>query len=196
MSARHHVTTRQCDKMKNNNKNIGLFGSSFNPPHQGHFKVLESLTKKRVFDAIWLVPVFRHPFDKNLAPFKVRIEMVDLLLKDLKNKTIQISMIEKELGKEPSYTYDTIVALKKQNPGTNFSLILGTDTKNELNKWHRYKELKNLVGFYFIPRKGYEDSPFPKVSSTEIRNSLKEGKPIDGLTTKKIASYLIENKIY
>lgn len=178
------------------NKIIGLFGSSFNPPHLGHLAVLKDLTSTEIFDEIWLVPVYSHAFAKQLAPYETRLKLVELLWTDLDRDKISISTIEKDLNQSPTYTYDVIQALKEKNPHYQFTIILGTDTKNELQKWHRYQDLKKAAKFHFIPRQGFEDSPYPEVSSTEIRESLKLGNNIDHLTTPKIAKYLKENKIY
>jgi len=182
--------------MKKLSKNIGLFGSSFNPPHLGHLAVLRDLSKSDKFDEIWLIPVYNHPFEKSLAPYDTRLKLTQFLWMELHSDKIKISTIEKDMAREASYTYDVIQELKAQNPEDKFTLILGTDAKGDLNKWHRYKDLKKEVDFFFIPRQGLEDSPYPEVSSTEIREGLKAGKSIEGLTTGRIARYLVENKIY
>lgn len=187
------ITTKQ---VKKQSKNIGLFGSSFNPPHLGHWAVLKDLAEQDLFDEIWLIPVYSHPFDKELAPFDQRLKMVELLWTDLNRDKIRISTIEKELNKSPSYTYNVVQELKSRYPNYKFTLILGSDAKNEFDKWYRYQDLKQEVDFYFIPRKGFEDSSYPQVSSTEIRENMKKNKSVDELTTNKIAKYLKENKIY
>lgn len=171
-------------------KSIGLFGSSFNPPHIGHFEVLKNLSEKNLFEEIWLLPVFKHPFRKDLWPYEWRLKLAKLLLKDLDQTRIKISEIEKELGKNPSYMFDTVMALKQRHPDFHFTLILGSDCKKDLPRWHRYENLKTEVDFYFMPRKGYEQSPFAEVSSREIRERLQKGQPIDGMTTKAIAELL------
>ncbi len=182
--------------MNKPNKNIGLLGSSFNPPHLGHLSVLTQLTQQQEFDEIWMIPVYYHAFSKNLAPFETRLTLASLLCEEIESKNVKVLPIERELQKKPSYTIDVVLALKNKYPDFSFSLILGTDTKNDLPKWHKIDELRKLVGFYFIPRKGYEDSPHPEVSSTDIRERLEKGLPIDHLTTKKIANYLIKNRVY
>lgn len=196
---------------------IALFGSSFNPPHTGHFSVLKALVKKNLFDEIWLVPVYKHPFAKNLWPYALRLQLAKLLLQDvgkeLPNKKsqktsslflqrkaigerqsakikIKICEIEKILKKKTSYMIDTVTALQKKFPRKKITLILGSDCKKDLSKWHRIDELKTLVDFYFIPRRGFEKSPFPEVSSTEVRTRLEEGKSIRGMVTKSIENYI------
>ena len=171
-------------------KSIGLFGSSFNPPHLGHFEVLKDLSQKNIFEEIWLLPVFKHPFDKDLWPYEMRLKLIKLFLKDLDQDQIKISEIERELGKNPSYMFDTVIALKQKYPDFHFSLVLGSDCKKDLPKWYRYKNLKTEVDFYFIPRKGYEQSPFSEISSSEIREKLQRGQLLEGMTTKTITEFL------
>lgn len=192
---------------------IALFGSSFNPPHKGHAAVLEFLAGQNRFDEIWLVPVYKHPFAKDLWPYKIRLRLTKLLLtgllhKSCKNKKtpptkarattknwqrtlLKICEIEKQLGKNPSYMFDTVRELKKKHPKNTFTLILGSDCKKDLPKWHRYTELKKLIQFYFVPRKGFENSPFPKVSSTQIRTRLKAKKSIVALVPELIAKSIL-----
>jgi nicotinate-nucleotide adenylyltransferase len=187
---------RNDKNMDNNNNNIGLLGASFNPPHLGHRAVVEDLLNKKVFDAIWLIPVYFHAFMKNLAPFSDRLAMTELLALNINKHNVKVLPIEQELNLKPSYTYDVLAALKTKFPHNSFSLILGSDIKSNLNKWHRIDELKKLASFYFIPRKGFEESPYPEVSSTEIRERLKKGLSIEHLTTAEIVAYIENNKIY
>lgn len=178
-------------------KKIGLFGGAFDPPHRGHLAVLQDLCRKDVFDEIWIIPVFSHPYEKKMASYDVRLNLLKLLISEIEtNKIIQVNTIEKDLSKTPVYTYDTIQGLKKRHPKYEFTLILGTDTKNDLPNWYRYDDLKNEVSFFFVPRNGFETSPFPKVSSSDIRENLRQSKPIDHLTTPHIAEYLISHHIY
>lgn len=181
---------------KKTSKNIALFGSSFNPPQLGHLAVLRELVKKHHFDEVWLVPVYSHAFGKELAPFEDRLAMTKLLQAEIGSDCVKVNSIEKDLNKSPSYTFDVVSALIKKNPGVKLSLILGSDTRRDLPKWHRIADLKKMVGFYFVPRAGLEASPFPNVSSTEIREKIHAGQSIDGLTTAAVADYIYEKKLY
>ncbi|MBF0107319.1 MAG: nicotinate-nicotinamide nucleotide adenylyltransferase [Deltaproteobacteria bacterium] len=184
--------------MKNNSINIGLFGSSFNPPHLGHFAVIKDLIRQKIFYEIWLIPVYAHPFDKKLLNFEDRLILLNLFLRDLNEASVKITTVERDLNNKPSYTYDTIVKLREHLPHAHFTLILGSDTKNDINldKWYRYDDLKKIAGFYFVPRKGFEDSPYPDVSSSQIRGHLAKNESIDHLTTKSVADYLARHHLY
>lgn len=180
---------------KKSNK-IALFGGSFNPPHHGHLAVLKELAKNPDFDEVWLVPVCHHAFAKDLADFTVRLDLLHLLIDEVASKKIKISTIERDLGKTPNTTFDTVTHLKKQHPQKDFIIVMGSDAKKDLPRWHRYEELKKNVDFHFIARKGYEESHLPEVSSSQIRERLKNGEDITGLTTSKICDYLIKNKVF
>lgn len=197
---------------------IALFGSSFNPPHNGHAAVLKFLLKKNLFDEIWLLPVYRHPFTKDLWPYRKRLKLTKLLLSEISPESpplppkktacqqilqskqqatgdkrrahFKICQIEKHLGKNPSYMFDTVSALKKKYPDKKFTLVMGSDCKKNLPKWHRYRDLKKLIDFYFVPRRGLEKSPFPKVSSTEVRQKWNSGTNIARLVPPSIRDFL------
>jgi nicotinate-nucleotide adenylyltransferase len=176
---------------------IALFGSSFNPPHVGHVAVLEDLLAKNLFDGIWLLPVYNHAFGKELPPFEERVAMLKILIHDLGDTRVTISEIERELGKNPSYSIDTVTELKHRHPNIEFHMIAGSDVKTDLDKWHRIAELKKILKFYFIPRLGYDKtSPYPKVSSSEIREKAIRGESITELTTPAIAEYIAKLGLY
>jgi nicotinate-nucleotide adenylyltransferase len=180
--------------MKTNH--IAILGSSFNPPHNGHVAVIQDLVKNHKYDAIWLMPVFSHPFGKKLAPYDDRLAMIKLLLKGLTSPKISLCQAEKDLGKSPSYTIDVMEYLRSLNPNTHFSLVLGTDIKQDLYKWHRINDLQRLVDFVFIPRQGFEASPYPEVSSTQLRRHLAKGEDISMLMPKTIADYARSKNLY
>lgn len=180
---------------KKNCKSIGLFGSSFNPPHQGHLAVLKDLCNSKVFDEIWLVPVYSHPFGKALISFEHRCHMVKLLISKLAENSIKINLIEQELNKAPTYAIDVVRALKSRHPDCDFHLIVGSDIKPDLQKWHKIDELKQEAKFHFVPRNGYENSPYPKVSSSEIRELAASKKPLKGLPIA-IAEYISKKNLY
>lgn len=149
---------------------IALFGGSFDPPHQGHKAVLKKLLHEKTFDEIWIIPVFHHPFAKKTSPYEIRLELLKTMVKDLADNSIKIIEVEKEMGQNPCYTFDVVQNLKSKFPNHQFTFVAGSDIKQDLPKWQHYEELKKEVDFYFIKRKGYEDSDLPEISSTEIRN--------------------------
>jgi len=98
---------------------IALFGGSFNPPHNDHLKVINSVLEKKLVDEVWIIPCKDHPFEKELAPFKNRFEMLTLATEKI--PYVKISDIEnKTHGK--SYSYSTVMELKKQKLETQLEI--------------------------------------------------------------------------
>ena len=182
--------------MSQSNKKIALFGASFNPPHLGHKAAVEFAWKTGLFDEIWIIPVFSHPHGKNLLDCDLRLEMIKLLISEVTIKPLFINTIEKNLGKSPCYSLDIVLALKEQHPDYHFTYILGSDAKKDMPNWYRIDELKKAVDFCYVPRKGYEDSKLPEVSSSQIREQLNQGKSIAGLTSKQVENYLLKHHLY
>lgn len=176
-------------------KRIALFGGSLNPPHWGHRQVMEYLKGLAQFDEVWILPSFDHPFEKNLIPFSNRKAMCALTVKGLSGD-IKVCPIERELNKKPSYTIDIIRALKHKHPGHEFTVVLGSDCKKDLPRWHALDELKKEASFFFIPRAGFENSPFMDISSSRIRGLIKQGKEYTKYLVPEVARYIEEHGLY
>ena len=177
-------------------RKIALFGGSFNPPHNGHAQVLRWLLDDGDFAEIWLVPVFKHPFGKGLAPFEHRMAMTQLLTSSIQDERLVVSAIESERGPKPSYTLDTIKALKERIPDSEIHIVVGSDVKEELNKWHQIDELKKQAQFLFVPRAGFEDSPFDDISSSKIRQSCNDKTFLKNSLPSEVFKYLLANHLY
>lgn len=97
-------------------------GFSANPPHFGHLEMARLVLNKKLADEIWLIPCFRHPFDKDLASAEHRWRMTKLLEdKNKKAKDIEIKQIKK------NYTITTATKLKRKYPNYEFFWIIGSD---------------------------------------------------------------------
>ena len=190
---------------------IALFGGSFNPPHCGHREVMTFLSQQPQFDKVWVVPTFSHSFDKELIDFSHRAKMCALSFGDL-GKKVEVCLVEGELKSKPSYMIDTLLALKKQHPDTHFTIVVGSDCKKELPQWKNFKDLQREADFLFIPRAGFEESPFTDISSTKIRKALNLGEAMgdlsgggekrvthcfpSGYLIPSVKKYIEENKLY
>ncbi|MFH1263372.1 MAG: nicotinate (nicotinamide) nucleotide adenylyltransferase [Pseudomonadota bacterium] len=175
---------------------IGFFGGSFNPPHLGHLLASIYAIKTFELDEIWLAPVFKHRFEKDLAPYDDRIRMCELLVEGFE-KYLKVSPIEKN-RKSNGKTLETLLAMRKKHPHHHFSLIIGSDLKKETKQWYRFKEIENRFGVLVVPRgcgKGGELG-IPDISSTEIRKRLKGNKWLGELVTPAVAAYIFEKGLY
>lgn len=179
---------------------IGLFFGSFNPIHNGHLIIAQSVLNETDLDRIWFVISPQNPFkeQQTLLPEKERLFLVKSAIED--NPKFKASDIEFKMPK-PSYTIDTLVYLKEKYPQHQFALMMGGDNLSSFQKWKNYELiLKNHV-IYIYKRHGMKvkselsdhknikilDSALISISSTMIRNMIK---------MKKNPRYLLPNSIY
>jgi nicotinate-nucleotide adenylyltransferase len=176
--------------------NVGLFGGSFDPPHIGHMIACYYILNTTDIDQIWLTPCYKHAFDKKLENFEHRVNMCTLASQIFNNRVI-VSTIENELGPK-NWTVETVKILKKKYPHIMFSLIIGDDIFKEIEKWKDYKELKKIIKFYVLNRLGSEknDFVFPHISSSQIRENIKNNKSIEKLLPNCVIEYIDKHKLY
>lgn len=166
---------------------VALFGGSFNPPHVCHTLATLWVLQTQPIDEVWWLPTFQHAFDKTLVDFDERVEMCRLALRDINR--VRIDDIERRLGGE-NRTVDTVRALRKDHPSTEFWLVIGADILGEVDRWKDWEGLTSMVNLVVIGRQGYDRNDvdaygddrrivsgsggleLPDVSSTLIRESL------------------------
>ena len=140
------------------NKNIGLFGGTFNPIHMGHLQVAGKVKEEFALDKIYFIPSALPPHKNlwGLADAKDRLEMTRLAVSDCRGFTV--SDIElKRSGL--SYTIDTVRYFKSIMPEDNrFYLIMGMDAFLEIDTWKSYMDLFALIPFIVMARAGGEYS--------------------------------------
>jgi nicotinate-nucleotide adenylyltransferase len=181
-------------------RTAALFGGSFNPPHAGH--VLAATYVRSCFDVdeVLVVPVFKHVFGKDLAPFEDRLVMCRAALAWLPG--VEVSDIERELG-GASRTLNTIEALLEQQPDRALRLVIGSDVLPDLPKWYRFDRIAELAPPIILGRAGHPhpDAPvavLPEISSTAIRRAWRGGTPEDvaALVPSAVASHIRERGLY
>lgn len=199
-------------------KSIAILGGSFNPVHYGHLKMAEAAMESTHFSKILFIPTGTpyHKEQKDLLPFADRLKLLELAIE--KYPDFDCSPMEGDRDGN-SYTIDTVRELLRQNPTNSYSLLIGTDQFLTLRSWHKIKELGQLADFYIANRNGEMSFltfqkekealekelslhcklfPMPAIdlSSTEIRNLLKEGKSIHGMLPKSVEEYILKKGFY
>lgn len=189
-------------------KKIGLFFGSFNPIHIGHLILANYMANHTDLDEVWLVVSPQNPLKKSkgLADMYDRLEMAHLGIGD--SEKLRASDIEFQLSK-PSYTVNTLVYLEEKYPEYSFSLIMGGDNLQSLHKWKNYEILLRDHEIYVYPRPGYDPGEFGKhpsvhltnaphmeISSTFIRQSLKDGKSIRYLVPDSVIDFIESKGLY
>jgi nicotinate-nucleotide adenylyltransferase len=176
---------------------VALYGGSFNPPHVAHQLAALYVLETEPVDELWLVPCFKHPFEKSLVAFEDRLEMCARAARAL-GPRVRVSDVERRLGGE-SRTLRTVNALTAECPGVELSLIVGADLVRELPSWYGAEELQRLVRFIVVGRAGFDGGagpPMPAVSSSEVRERLASGRPVEHLLPRSVLDYVRERKLY
>ena len=196
---------------RNSGTRVAFFGGSFNPPHVGHVLGVVYALSTAPIDEVLVVPVYRHPFAKCLAPFADRLEMCRLALGWLPRVTI--SRVEEELGGE-SLTLTTLEHLRTSRPDLSLRLLVGADVLGDLPKWHRWDRIAELAPPLVLGRSGVPPlgdhahvpggvpapSPpvLPHVSSTHIRAALEAGdvEAVRGLVPAAVLDHIVAAGLY
>lgn len=181
--------------------NIGLFFGSFNPITLGHLEVANNSLK--YVDEVWFILSPQNPLKNlnELASFDDRAKMIVMSIRD--NNKFKFLDIEKEM-ELPSYTIKTLDKIKELYPGNEYSLIFGTDVLNNLHLWESYDRVIGENKFVVVIRdnKNLIDELVNKlnivgtfknysiISSTIVRNLIKDGKSIRDLVHSEVNVYL------
>ncbi|WP_369048449.1 nicotinate (nicotinamide) nucleotide adenylyltransferase [Tenacibaculum sp. UWU-22] len=191
-------------------KNIGLYFGTFNPIHVGHLIIANHLAEYSNLDEIWLVVTPHNPFKKkkSLLDNYQRYEMAHRATENYSK--IKPSNIEFTLP-QPNYTIHTLAYISEKYPTYNFSLIMGEDNLKNLHKWKNYEVILENHNVYVYPRISKDkvpdefenhpkihriNAPIIEISSTQIRNGIKNGKNIQPLLSDAVWKYLDEMNFY
>lgn len=178
---------------------VALYGGSFDPPHLGHVLSVSWALALADIEEVWVIPTWQHAFDKkHSAPFEARVAMCELAFAQFDHA--RVSTIEQTLG-GVSRTLDTIDALQSSNPTTQFRLLVGSDVLPETPKWHRWDDIVAKAPPIVVARDGYPAPTdravsIPNVSSTDARESLRVGDPVDGWIPRAVVAYIEAHSLY
>ena len=172
----------------------GIFGGSFNPIHNGHISLARQLKEKAGLDEVWLMVSPLNPLKHadDLLSDEARLEMVRRALKN--EEGIIASDYEMHLPK-PSYTWNTLQALSKDYPDREFVLMIGGDNWDLFDRWYRAEDIKTNYEIVVYTRTP-GDPGFIDISSTEIRQRIREGKSIRKLVPRVVEAMIKKNGYY
>ncbi|MBF2717865.1 nicotinate-nucleotide adenylyltransferase [Agrobacterium vitis] len=130
---------------------VGLFGGSFNPPHQGHVLVAEIALRRLGLDQLWWMVTPGNPLKNNsqLAPLADRLSLCEGLAQDPR---LKITAFEAELG--TSYTARTLDHVKRLNPHVHFIWIMGADNLRSFHHWQDWQKIAMTFPIAVIDRPG------------------------------------------
>lgn len=189
---------------------VGLYFGSFNPIHIGHLIIANYMAEHSDLSEVWFVVTPHNPFKKkaSLLDNYQRLEMVYLATKDYDK--LKPSNIEFNLP-QPSYTINTLTYLQEKYPEKEFALIMGEDNLKGFHKWKNYELILENHHIYVYPRisNGHTDTqfnnhkkihtinaPVMELSSTYIRNAIKDGMNVKPMVPEHVWQYLDTMNFY
>jgi len=196
--------------------NIGILGGTFDPIHVGHLVVAEEARVKLGLSEVLFLPAGQPwlKVDRTVTPAIHRVDMVRLAITG--NPYFELCTLEvKRDG--PSYSIDTITALRSQLGAQSFFFILGNDSLAGFHLWKEPAKLVQMCRLVVVPRLGLSltdlnsletripalvhnvtqlDAPIMEVSSSEIRQRVAQGLSIRYLVPDKVGEYIVEQKLY
>ena len=183
-------------------KKIGIYGGSFDPVHHGHLILAREALEMLQLAEVIFAPAAQSPHKpgRTPSPREVRWEMLRAAIAG--ESGFSASRLELDRP-PPSYSIDTVEALRVANPEAAFYFLIGQDNLPKLNTWHRYADLSRLVQFVVLDRSGVEiEYPFAAVrrkidiSATAIRNRVASGQSIRYLVPEAVERIIRREKLY
>lgn len=187
---------------------IGLYFGSFNPIHTGHLIIAEHVLNYADVDRVWLVISPQNPLkpSASLLGEYDRLHLVNLAIEN--SSRLKAVDVEFRLPK-PSYTITTLTYLTEKYPTDDFTVILGSDSFNNLPKWRNYEQLIRDYSFLIYLRPGFPvkdiepginasilQAPMLDISASFIRNNIHQDKSIRFLVPDIVFDYIQMNNYY
>jgi nicotinate-nucleotide adenylyltransferase len=188
---------------------VGLYFGSFNPIHHGHLLIASYILNHTELKQVWFVVSPQNPLKPaaSLLNEYHRFYLVQLAVEGENN--LKASDIEFKLPK-PSYTANTLAYLQEKYPNHEFSIIMGSDSFQNLPKWRNAEWLLGNYPIYIYKRPGFEtlpiyagakeihelDAPLLPISSTDIRKDIKAGRSIRYLVPENVRAEIERNRYY
>jgi len=187
---------------------IGVFGGTFDPPHLGHLVTAVNVAHELGLHRVLMV-VANEPWQKvgerDISPAAARLEMVRAATHD--DEVVEASDLELRRG-GPSYSVETLEQLALSDPRAQRFLVVGSDAASGLDTWRRAEELGGLATIVVVERPGttthvpsgfdvvHVEVPRLEVSSTDLRERARTGRPLRHLVPDRVVSLIDELGLY
>jgi nicotinate-nucleotide adenylyltransferase len=178
---------------------LGLYGGTFDPIHSGHLHVISELLSQKIVDRILVIPA-GEPRLREHAPIASGAErraMCQIAINDLApelRSKVEVNPIE-ILRMGPSYTIDTVEAVKQSYPDDEIVLIVGSDAYQKIDQWHRVDELLKLVTLEIIARPGASAANAREIDAIDVSATQVRLHQSD-LLPPSVANYIKEHHLY
>jgi len=185
---------------------VGLFGGSFDPIHHGHLLVAQAAAEVLGLDEVRFVPAREQPFKvgEHAAAAADRATMVERAIAG--SPGMRLERLELDRA-GPSYTVDTLRALRVREPNTSFVLLVGSDAAIGVPRWHEAPELSRLARIVAFGRAGTTAGALPpgigfitvpavEISSTAVRERVRRGQSIRYWVPDAVAEFIASRGLY
>lgn len=188
--------------------NIGLYFGSFNPIHHGHLIIANYILQQTNTEQVWFVISPQNPLKKSNALLNEyhRLYLVQVSIED--EPSLKASDIEFRLPR-PSYTIDTLTYLAEKYPNHRLTIIMGSDSYQNLPHWKNYQQIIDNYPLLVYNRPGFQTTrlyndasttilhaPLLEISSTHIRKTIKENNSVRYLVPEKVRMEIERNGYY
>jgi len=191
-------------------RRIGLFGGTFDPPHFGHLALAEWAREQLQLDRVLFVPAGAPPHKRarRLSSVAARVAMTRLAVRG--NPAFRLSQLEVR-RRGPSFTVDTLRAVRAADPGVEVFLLMGEDSLDDFRTWHEPAAIRGLARLAVARRPGgrrrtpargiargliWLDNPGLELSSSAIRARARAGRSVRYLVPDAVARYLARHRLY
>jgi nicotinate-nucleotide adenylyltransferase len=190
-------------------RRIAFYGGTFDPPHFGHLQMAHAARDHLRLHQVYFVPAGRNPLKESgpCASTEHRLRMLRLALAGEPG----FGIWEGEAFRPgPSYTLESVEHIERVYPNCHLFWIIGSDQLVNLPRWHRVEQLAAKVGFILVRRPGHAftwpavpglrlypvDNQLHTASATDIRERVRDGRPIKALTPPPVAEYIADHGLY
>ncbi len=186
---------------------IGLYFGSFNPIHNGHLAIAQSMIDQGEVDKVRFIISPQSPFKKkpSLAHAFDRLDMVSRAIED--NFKMEVSNVEFDMP-TPSYTIDTLLVLSEKEPEKMFVLIIGEDNVKSFHRWKKADVILKHYEVLIYQRSGSTrpeilhssfrvvDGPMFELSASYLREQIKKGHSVEYLMPKVVSDFIESKRLY
>ena len=192
-------------------RRLGILGGTFDPPHAGHLAAALAVQNQVALDELVLM-VANEPWqkvgDRQVTAAQVRFEMTKALVAGISG----LRADDREIRRGgPTFTVDTLEEILGEEPDSEIFLIVGADTVNRLETWHRASDVVRLSTIVIVNRDDSTNAApgFLRdaqvvnvsmnpvdVSSSAIREAVARGESINSLTSSSVASIVRNRSLY
>jgi nicotinate-nucleotide adenylyltransferase len=183
-------------------KKIGILGGTFDPIHHGHLILARDALEQLGLDSVIFIPaaIAPHKLGRKPTAAEIRLEMLRAAIEGEAQFCLDAMELERPA---PSYTVDTMEALKARESDAEFVCLIGEDNVAQLPTWHRFSDLSKMVQFAVLDRSGLQTThPYPiirrhlDISATDIRNRVAHGQSIRYLVPPAVGKVIRERQLY